>query len=187
MTTVSTREDFLRECKKMLPDNCLVAELGVLEGDFSRMILNIINPLELTLVDPYARGGDPYGTDELDICTAYSNDEQYKNLLFRFIDEIHSRQVEVVRNFSYNAAKLFGDAYFDGVYIDASHLYKDVKRDLNDWLPLMKDEHLLMGHDYVDFSNFGVKQAVNEFMEEYNYKMVVYNELGGDWALKRKS
>ena len=48
------------------------------------------------------------------------------------------------------------------VYLDASHFYEDVKRDIEIWLPLVKKGGIIGGHDYAGGRFAGVKKAVNE-------------------------
>lgn len=185
MITVQSREEFLNELNKHLPKDCYAIELGVLYGDFSKMILDIINPLVLVLVDPYRIGEKKY-LGSLDyLSTEYSNEDQYQNIVRKFETEILSGQVEILRKTSFEAVK---DVYlkYDFSYHDSSHLYEDIKKELNEWLPKVKPDGLICGHDYMDFEGFGVKQAVNEFITEHDFEMIIYNENGGDWALKRK-
>ena len=89
-------------------------------------------------------------------------------------------------DYSYNVVDDFKDQYFDFVYIDSCHLYEAVKADLNSFLPKLKEQGVMAGHDYVKYSNFGVIQAVDEFCQEHYYKMIVLNDNeydSFDWAL----
>ncbi len=182
---VKTREQFLRELKELLPYNCTGAEIGVLNGDFSRMILNVIQPKKLFLIDPFGICIDTYGEELSFLSTAYSTAADYLGVLNRFENEILYQYVVVDNDFSYNAVKRYKDQSLDFVYIDASHKYEDVKIDLNGWLPKVKEGGLIAGHDYVEFKGFGVIKAVDEFIIENNFEMVIFNENGGDYALKK--
>lgn len=186
MIKVQNREEFLIELKSYLPIPCHVAEIGVLHGDFSEMILNIINPETLALVDPYVVSESKYDEALNNLATAYSTEADYINLLKRFDDKIKAEQVIVNKEFSQNAVKNFPDKGLDCIYMDASHIYFDVKGDLTEWLPKLKENGVMCGHDYIEHSSFGVIQAVDEFMSEYGFEMIIFNEDGGDWALKRK-
>jgi len=65
-----------------------------------------------------------------------------------------------VRLTSLNAAKQYEDRSLDFVFIDASHQYQDVIDDINAWLPKLKDNGIIAGHDY----GYGeVNKAVNDF------------------------
>lgn len=186
MITVQSREDFLNELNQHLPKDCYGIELGVLYGDFSKMILDIINPLVLVLVDPYRIGEKKY-LGSLDyLSTEYSTEDQYQNIIRKFETEILSGQVEIVRKPSFEAVKSTSNDAYDFSYHDSSHLYEDIKKELGEWMPKVKSSGLICGHDYIDFEWFGIKQAVNEFIIEHDFEMIIYNENGGDWALKRK-
>ena len=81
------------------------------------------------------------------------------------------KQLKVLRLESKDAAdlftlKYFPDGYFDMVYIDASHFYADVKRDIELWLPKVKKGKFMGGHDYADGRFAGVKKAVNEVFSD---------------------
>ena len=69
------------------------------------------------------------------------------------------------------ASKKFKDSSLDFVFLDASHEYEDVKNDINNWLPKVRNGGILAGHDYyVDRYDFfpGVKQAVNETLDTFD-------------------
>lgn len=186
MITVQTRQDFLIELKRLLPysSNLFGCEIGVLTGEFSKMILDIIVPKELTLIDPYSKGLTEYANG---LNTAYSTENDYQNLLDRFDEQIENGQVVVRRKFSYDAIHDIVDGCMDFIYIDSSHIYPDVKKDLNDWLPKLKPDGVMCLHDYADIADFGVIQATDEFMAERNFEKVIFNTFGGDIALKRKN
>ena len=182
MKTVQTRLDFLAAVAKMLPPNPIGVELGVLNGDFSQQILDVLKPKYLTLIDPYETGGERYDSG---LSSAYSTETEYQRVLDRFKNEIANEQIAIIREYSFDAVYSFADNSLSFVYLDASHLEDDVKKDLTDWLPKMKEGSLICGHDLVAISNFGVIQAVNWFCEKYKFKMVVLNSNGGDWALQK--
>lgn len=184
MKTVQTREEFLLAVDAFLPRNCIGAELGVLNGDFSAEILRIVNPELLILVDPYITDTQNIYPDKNP--TAYSSEEQYQNILKKFKSEISNKKIYIHRLYSQDAVELVSNNSLDLIYIDASHTYEDVKRDLSDWLPKMKSNSVIAGHDYTDDPNFGVIAAVDEFCKEHNFEMITLNENGGDFALRRK-
>lgn len=63
---------------------------------------------------------------------------------------------------SLTAAATFDDRSCDFVYIDASHEYEDVKRDIQAWLPKIKPGGLLAGDDFECYQ--GVAKAVTELL-----------------------
>lgn len=186
MITVNDREDFLRSVKYYLPDKPGAAEIGVLHGGFSNSILKIIIPSFLTLIDPFERGDSTYSEGLGFLPSAYSTDEDYENVCKRFATEIKGNRVCVDRRYSYETLADYYDGSFDFIYHDASHLYEDIKRDLNYWLPKLNPGGLMCGHDYIEHESFGVMQAVDEFCKEHNFEMIIFNTNGGDYALRRK-
>lgn len=182
MIKVQSREDFLREVAKELTAEPIAVEIGVLNGDFSEKILSYLNPQTLILIDPYEVGGESYKSGE---CSVYSTEADYKKLIAKFDNEISQGRIIVRRNYSYDVVEYYRNGQFDFIYIDASHLYSDAKRDLKDWLPKLKVGGLIGGHDYIYHDNFGVIPAVDEFCKEHNFEMIIFNENGGDFALKR--
>ena len=44
----------------------------------------------------------------------------------------------------------------------------------------------MSGHDYNDMEAFGVKRAVNEFCDNFDYEIELLNLESGDWALINK-
>ena len=184
MRKVSSRQEFLTVINVHLPLIARAVEIGVLYGDFSNEILRIINPQELTLVDPYQIGEKKYG-DENSLPTAYSTEDNYQDLVKRFTPELISGKVRVVRKLSTDAVKDYPNNHFDFIYIDGSHTYEDVKRDLRDWWGKLSEGGVLAGHDYIEAPDFGVIDAVDEFLDTHYFRMILFNENGGDWALKK--
>jgi hypothetical protein len=194
MIEVKSREEFLLEVKKLLPDNPICIELGVEKGHFSNMLLQHLYPAKLYLVDPWKVGYDKNADKTYDatinyLPTAYSTEDDYRQVFGRFYPNIKKNQVIMRPDYSYNVVDDFKDQYFDFVYIDSCHLYEAVKADLNSFLPKLKLGGVMAGHDYVKYSNFGVIQAVDEFCEEHDYEMILLNNNeydSFDWALIKK-
>jgi hypothetical protein len=184
MMITGNRLSFLLWVKTFVPNKAIAVEIGCYRGDFSEMILEVLEPWLLTLIDPFKKGGAHYGKEMNFLQSAYSDASDYNIVLNKFKS---SPVVSIIREFSFNAvAKFhFRDQGFDFIYHDASHLYSDIKFDLKSWLPYLKKDGLMCGHDYGGIFP-GVKQAVDEFCKEYNFEMIIYNENGGDYALKRK-
>jgi hypothetical protein len=182
MITVHSREEYLTALRSFLPIMRCGVEIGVYRGDFSADILRVLRPFSLLLVDPYKESESAYSSG---LNVAYATEEDYQFVLERFYEERLLGQVVVIREPSYIAVADVPDKTYNFVYIDGSHLYSDVKRDLNDWLPKLKNGGCLGGHDYAHIADFGVVEAVDEFCAEYGYEMVILNESGGDWALQK--
>lgn len=84
----------------------------------------------------------------------------------------HFRNLHIVPFSSAEAARTLEGA-FDFVFIDGSHRYEDVRRDLELWEPRAKV--LLAGHD---FELSGVRRAVTERFGEGGFT----REVGSIWA-----
>lgn len=180
--------DFLLNVSKFLPKNSICVEIGVAAGEFSANILTQLNPKQLILIDPWTVGYDKNSNIKhysWGLSTAYSTNESFFNLCKIYSNEIENNQIIIKKAFSYEAVTTFPDYFFDFIYIDACHLYDCVKADLNNYLPKLKKDGLMCGHDYLETPSFGVIKAVDEFIINNNFKWLIKNEAGGDWALIR--
>jgi len=54
---------------------------------------------------------------------------------------------------SASASKLFTDGFFDLVFLDASHWYPEVIKDINLWKPKVRPGGILAGHDYQAYAD----------------------------------
>jgi predicted O-methyltransferase YrrM len=90
---------------------------------------------------------------------------QGKNLYHIFLENMKNAGVlhdmHVFALDSLYAASLYNDESLDFVFIDASHDYESVKKDIFAWLPKVKKGGVLSGDDYLQ-KHGGVVQAVNE-------------------------
>jgi hypothetical protein len=76
--------------------------------------------------------------------------------------------INTIRMASLDAANTYADESLDFVFIDASHMYEDVKADLIAWYPKIKPGGILAGHDYGTWD--GVTRAVNEFFADKTFE-----------------
>jgi FkbM family methyltransferase len=153
-------------------------EIGVLKGDYSKIILERWHKGTLFLVDTW-RHIDSY------IDMNGQDDKYHYDCLIKTCENIKPWQdrAHVIRMDSVSAANMFPDEYFDFIYIDADHSYEAVVRDLKAWWPKIKKGGLFCGDDYIPddgdiwltvgnestyAGKFGVRRAVNEFVKENN-------------------
>jgi hypothetical protein len=136
------RETMIRD---YLPKHGVVAEIGVARGDNAALILETL-PRELHLFDldfgPLRHLDGPITLHEGESSTELS----------RFED------------------------YFDWIYVDGDHSYEGVKRDIAAASRAVKSDGLLIFNDYipfsyVEFTAYGVIQAVNEFCIEQDWRL----------------
>lgn len=157
-----------------MPKNALCVEVGVFDGVLSERILALTQPKQLHLVDPWYTKDDGSLFDgpaqKFDSAKQASDslETQYQSVVRLLKTEIDSGQVQIHRMLSHEAAPLFADAHFDWAYIDASHYYDDVKRDLEAWFPKVKSGGFISGDDYdrQGFWDHGVTRAVDEFVKK---------------------
>tara|TARA_B100000700_G_scaffold74318_1_gene82986 strand:- start:682 stop:1386 length:705 start_codon:yes stop_codon:yes gene_type:complete len=161
-----------------LSNQLVGAEIGVAYGVNASNILQILNMQKLILIDPWERA--------IDITT---NDNKEKYLFHKHRHEItlkkfsNNSKVEIINDFSVEAAKIFDNHYFDFVYIDGDHSYEAVSNDLNAYYPKLKQFGVLCGDDYGHPSGLGVIQAVQEFAREKGL-LVNYREDNQFWMVK---
>lgn len=177
MIEYPTRQAFLES----LPKQGRCAEIGVLRGGNSKSILEVCQPIELILVDPWRIPDKslPYKWARMQ---QPDLDQMYEGVVNAFSSYPH---VKIVRKPSLEAAPTFIDQYFDFVYIDGSHRYDDVLADLEAWLPKIKNNGLLCGHDYdtTDVSKKkgdGVFAAVNDFCNKYDLQVISVSKKPSD-------
>ena len=155
---------------KHMPKNAVVAEVGVLGGDWSRHILEETSPEKLVLIDTF------YSDDYAHLKRFNKGShEQYIRAKF----ELAKEKVEVRKGLSWDELASFPNDHFDWMYIDAAHDYESVVRDLEQaHLKLKPNGYLVMNdyimYDYYTAEPYGVVQATNEFMLENDFEMLYW-------------
>lgn len=166
----NTREHLLPH----LPKQAEIAEIGVNLGEFSRLILDQCAPSTLHLIDPWelSTADDDYAQAEGKAPETDQAEARYETVLAMFAKEREQDQVRIHRAYSDKAADDFADESLDWIYIDGNHTYEYVRQDLETYLPKLKPDGLILGHDYARNSlarkyGFGVVEAVNEFCQTH--------------------
>ena len=160
---------------KQMKKNAICAELGVANGDHTKLILEYCKPEKIFAIDPW----EPYWKNYKIPQKYHKNEEtcdlEYNNTL-RNVG--HYTNCYIVRKSSENASKDFSNNYFDWVYIDAGHNYENVYKDLECWYPKIKKGGFICGHDYDkkmynNGNRMEVREAVNDWCEKHNLKPIV--------------
>ncbi len=127
------------------------AEIGVQRGTNAHNILKTLHIKKLYLIDPYR---------------AYTEKREIKAFMAgrwmaEAVGKLRKWETKIVwiRKKSGAASKDIPDNTLDFVYIDGSHLYEDVVKDIKLYTPKVKMGGLIAGHDY---NLRGVKAAVHE-------------------------
>jgi hypothetical protein len=155
---------------KRLPRHSVGAEIGVFQGNFSARILQLVQPKQLHLIDPWryetsAVYNNAYYGGEIGQNQAHL-DSIHNSVLKRFDREIQAGTVCVHRSDSASASREFPDGFFDWVYIDGNHQYEFVMDDLEKYYSKVKGGGVIAGDDYGEHGwwHDGVKKAVDEFI-----------------------
>jgi len=178
---------------QLLPKGGVVAEIGVAEGGFSKKILSVTSPQTLHLIDPWEfQDRDDYQNDANNVPQDIA-DSRYHDVCATFDRYVKFDVVKVHRAFSPAAAEAFPDNHFDWIFIDGLHTRDGVLADLRGWAPKMKENGLILGHDFANHQgaqsmSFGVVEAVQEFLRESDYMMnFLTYEVFPTYVLSRKS
>ena len=159
LKVVLSRENLL----KLLPKNGIVTELGVDKGDFSSKISSFTQPKKLYLIDTW--DSERYNTNKMNYVTK------------RFQKEIDAGIITIKRGTSEKELKKFENGYFDWVYIDTAHSYKQTIKELELCRMKVKDGGIIAGHDYcqgniTEALAYGVVQAVNRFCIKNDWEFI---------------
>lgn len=140
-----------------------VAEIGVFKGEFSDFIYKL-KPESLHLIDIFEGGvssGDKDGQNiqSVDLGLVFNQlKEKYKK----------DDSVKVIKGLSSEILPSYEDNFFDIIYIDGSHIYEDVKVDLENAYKKVKIGGWIAGHDYHPQVNPGIYFAVGEFLMKHS-------------------
>jgi predicted O-methyltransferase YrrM len=145
------------------------AEIGVFFGIYSEELLKRNPNLFLYCIDPW----EPY---------IERNDARKNQMVFRQAGRRLSKyNAKIIRKTSVEALKDFTDESLDFVYIDAIHDYKNARHDVFEWSKKVRIGGIVSGHDYCNLSHpagyeFGIIQAVDEYVKANNQKLMVTKE-----------
>lgn len=167
------KRDLATLANKLFPNGTGV-EIGVLRGEYSKLILERWKNCQLYLVDTW-RHLDNY------VDMNGQDDKYHYECLLKTCENTKPWQnrAHIIRMDSAISANIFPDEHFDFVYIDADHSYEGVMRDIKAWWPKVKKGGLFCGDDYIPddgdiwmtvtgkppvyAGKFGVRKAVTEF------------------------
>jgi hypothetical protein len=169
MKKYNNRNQFLDIINELdLKEGC---EVGVYGGAYSMEILNrTTNNFKLHLIDTW-KHLDNY--DDI----SNLNDEDFEILFGDVKQKVNkfSDRVVIHRNFSEKICNEFKDSSLGFVYLDTNHSYDGTKKDINLWYNKVRSGGVFSGHDYLDGNtmqgDFGVKQAVDEFIKSNNLEL----------------
>jgi len=170
--------------KSIKNDSPLIgAEVGVLAGDNTITILENLNIERLYLIDPYTvYDTDIYSQNELNQArrTAIGKLAQYKD------------KIVWLPFISQRAAQYLGDTSvkLDFAYLDGDHAYQPVLDDIEAFMPLVKEDGVIGGHDFIadiveETRCIQVKSAVLDYSQKYAVPFFSCDFAYSDWWIDK--
>lgn len=131
-----------------------IAEIGSFTGTTTLALAQYASTLYA--IDTWSGGGDP----EDAVNTLYA-EPGAPDFVFRTFRQntAHLPQVVPCRYTSAEAATIIHQK-LDFVFIDGDHAYDATRLDIETWLPKLRKNRILAGHDYCNFP--GVRKAADE-------------------------
>ena len=167
---ISKRDQLRDRLLQGLPKGAVVAEIGVWEGFFSGRILEICQPKQLHLIDPWLYMPEFANTGFGRKKNENLMEQKYLDVVARFKDD---PRVIVHRATSDVALGALPDAALDWVYIDGNHNDPFIGNDLALCLKKVKHDGIITGDDFnwqADQSGAPVKRAVEKLLAELGDK-----------------
>lgn len=160
-------------------DGSYFVEIGAYQGKSTvYMAVEILN------------SGKKIKFDTIDIWDNYKENNSFSN--FRCINGVETYQIflkniepvknyiNIVRGDSIEVSKNYLDKSVDFLYVDGSHDYEHLKKELKVWIPKMKIGGIMSGHDYESSGWRSVVDAVNETFDKEKIKTIG----GNSWWIK---
>lgn len=144
---------------KSIPENGTFVECGAWLGKSSNYLCEIANKknINVFIVDSW-KGSQNELENAQKMATEIDIFEVFK-------ENMDGKKYTAIREYSLDACKIFENESLDVVFIDMEHTYKSVMQDIQAWLPKVKKNGYLAGHDYSDFWPEVKKAVVDKFVE----------------------
>ena len=185
----SSREELIR---MVFPNGAdRICEVGVAYGDFSQFLIETLEPEVFV-------GADTFRIHTQEVFWGRPTAERFKGATHRQFFENRFKdtvsELTVLEGQSNETLGSLPDEFFDLIYIDAAHDYTSVKKDAIASGPKLKANGALIFDDYTIFDPYmnvpyGVVRAVNEFVEETDWRVVgmsLQAQMFCDIALRRR-
>ncbi len=181
-------QDLFTKIVNILPNNSHIVEVGAFKGRSSAYLaVEVINSgknIKIDIIDSWngEDGTDRPAWSDYIAAPEYGVIKPHGDIFEEFKENLKPvwHIINPIQSLSAPAADLYEDKSLDFVFIDANHYYDGVKEDITKWLPKIKDNGIMAGHDYNEHSWPGVIKAVNEFFDKnkiqiINGSWIVYN------------
>ena len=136
------------------------AEIGIADGRFSKIMCEEIPGLQLECIDIW----EPY--------EASWRSQNYQNTAYEQAKEkLKPYNTNLIKRPSIEASLLYEDGDLDFVFIDGSHIFDYVMTDIIVWSRKVRKGGIVSGHDYCNFTDSGVIEAVNKYCEIHKIEL----------------
>ncbi|MEO1568411.1 MAG: class I SAM-dependent methyltransferase [Pseudomonadota bacterium] len=157
------------------PVGGVIAEVGVMQGAYTRPILERVKPETFWAIDKYEAHDNPKNPRLVARFEGKTQEAFYRD---RFAAEIEAGQVQIKKGLSYECLAAFPADTFDAIYIDAAHDYASVKADAEASIPVLKRDGLLVFNDYAHASpagqNYGILSVANQLLNSGEWELVYF-------------
>lgn len=141
----------LYKIARSLKNDAVIVEIGAFKGKSTCFIAEGIGDKKCQFFSIDTWRSDTMAGGPADVFPAF-----LENIKF------YRDKIKLLRGYSYDVAKDWPkDRKIDLLWIDGDHSYAGVKRDIEDWLPLVKKGGIVCFHDK-DFP--AVKKAIDELL-----------------------
>ena len=163
--------------------NVVVAEIGVLEGELSKMVLDNHSNVTYIQVDRWQAYSEEEQARENNSPMSFRQQKYFddaKKNNFQNIEK-HIKRVKIIEDDSVNAANEIADETIDICFIDAAHSYIGVTNDITAWFPKVKKNGWIGGHD---IDRESVMNAVHDFFADKD--CCVFCDKNNTWWVRKK-
>lgn len=160
-------EDFYRDMAYHLPVGGTFVEIGVWAGRSLLFFLSCLQSLEkeanVFAVDTWE--GSAWEPHHKELIAEKYNGDIHKHFLDNLEKAGFIDKVIVLKNYSEIASWSFADNSIDLCFIDASHTYEEVTKDINAWYPKVCKGGIISGHD---IDHEPVRKAVTDIIPNFD-------------------
>jgi hypothetical protein len=170
----------------------IIAEIGVLFGDFSDFMIRAIEPQLFVAIDSF-------GMHKVSLFWGgKTSSERFNGMTHReFFEKRFSErgaQVRCEEGDSYDALSKYPDKTFDMIYVDAGHDYNSVQKDADLSKKKLKADGILIFNDYIIYNHFednyyGIVPVVNDLVVNQGFEVrgfALQKQMACDIAIGRR-
>ena len=168
---------------KELSDGSHFVEIGAFYGKSSAYmaveLANSCKKIKFDVIDTW-RGSPEHQIDGWDKQEMMINDTAFDAFQQNMLPA--KGYYNPIKLSSMEASKLYQDGSLDFVFIDADHSYDAVKTDVETWLPKIKKDGYIGGHDYTELWNAPSPNGVKEYIDSKFPNS--FERIGNSWLHK---